>query len=84
MLVDVIIINILLVLFQAHLVICDGFVVDIRGWLMGHPGGSKILENVIGTDITDGKNSKISLCFHFTDKLKLNILNIRFLWKKYY
>ncbi|CAJ0846372.1 7326_t:CDS:2 [Entrophospora sp. SA101] len=37
----------------AHLVICDGFVVDIRKWIGVHPGGAKILESVIGTDITD-------------------------------
>ncbi|CAJ0861331.1 9843_t:CDS:10 [Entrophospora sp. SA101] len=45
---------------QKGVIICDGFVVDIRNWLTSHPGGAKILENVIGTDITDdfyGKNT---------------------------
>ncbi|CAG8745629.1 6337_t:CDS:10, partial [Dentiscutata erythropus] len=37
----------------AYLVVCDGFVVDILDWAYSHPGGSKILVNVIGTDITN-------------------------------
>ncbi|CAG8542019.1 2813_t:CDS:10 [Paraglomus occultum] len=37
----------------AFLVVCDGFVADIRKWFNEHPGGTKILERVIGTDITN-------------------------------
>ncbi|CAB4423122.1 unnamed protein product [Rhizophagus irregularis] len=37
----------------AFLVVCDGFVVDFRKWIGVHPGGAKILEKVIGTDITN-------------------------------
>ena len=37
------------------MVVCDGLVADIRKWITIHPGGSKILERVIGTDITNGK-----------------------------
>ncbi|CAG8553398.1 19835_t:CDS:10 [Cetraspora pellucida] len=37
----------------AYLVVCDGLVVDILDWTYSHPGGRKILVNVIGTDITD-------------------------------
>ncbi|CAJ0825833.1 11800_t:CDS:10 [Entrophospora sp. SA101] len=37
----------------AYLVVCDGFVVSMRKWIKVHPGGAKILERVIGTDITN-------------------------------
>ncbi|CAG8603950.1 9783_t:CDS:2, partial [Paraglomus occultum] len=37
----------------AYLVVCDGFVADIRRWIHSHPGGEKILHRVIGTDITN-------------------------------
>ncbi|CAJ0828458.1 9752_t:CDS:10 [Entrophospora sp. SA101] len=37
----------------AYLVICDGLIFDIRKWIEAHPGGAKILERVIGTDITN-------------------------------
>ncbi|CAG8472965.1 5666_t:CDS:2 [Paraglomus occultum] len=37
----------------AFLVVCDGLVADIRKWINIHPGGAKILERVIGTDITN-------------------------------
>ncbi|GBC03861.1 hypothetical protein RclHR1_05370006 [Rhizophagus clarus] len=37
----------------AFLVVCDGLVIDIRKWISVHPGGAKILEEVIGTDITN-------------------------------
>ncbi len=37
----------------AYLVVCDGFVVNMRKWIKVHPGGAKILERVIGTDITN-------------------------------
>ncbi|CAG8542427.1 14892_t:CDS:10, partial [Acaulospora morrowiae] len=36
----------------AYLVVCDNLVVNVRKWIGAHPGGSKILERVIGTDIT--------------------------------
>ncbi|GBC06142.1 hypothetical protein RclHR1_06650002 [Rhizophagus clarus] len=44
----------------ASLVVCNGLVIDIRKWIKVHPGGAKILEKVIGTDITNdfyGKNN---------------------------
>nr|CAG8539981.1 14372_t:CDS:10 [Entrophospora candida] len=37
----------------AYLVVCDGFIVNMRKWIRVHPGGAKILERVIGTDITN-------------------------------
>ncbi|KAF0535888.1 heme peroxidase [Gigaspora margarita] len=37
----------------AYLVVCDGLVVDFRNFYCSHPGGSQILLNVIGTDITN-------------------------------
>ncbi|CAJ0887295.1 7546_t:CDS:10 [Entrophospora sp. SA101] len=37
----------------AYLVVCDGFIVNMRKWIRVHPGGAKILESVIGTDITN-------------------------------
>ncbi|CAH1764807.1 16_t:CDS:10, partial [Entrophospora sp. SA101] len=37
----------------AYLVVCDGFIVNVRKWIKVHPGGAKILEHVIGTDITN-------------------------------
>ncbi|CAG8757887.1 9826_t:CDS:10, partial [Gigaspora margarita] len=37
----------------AYWVVCDGLVVDIHSWIPSHPGGSQILLNVIGTDITN-------------------------------
>ncbi|CAJ0908830.1 7945_t:CDS:2, partial [Entrophospora sp. SA101] len=37
----------------AYLVVCDGFIVSMRKWIKVHPGGAKILEHVIGTDITN-------------------------------
>src|SRR5581483_230211 len=37
----------------AKLVIVDEFVFDIRRWIDVHPGGSRILDRVIGTDITN-------------------------------
>ncbi|RIA91207.1 hypothetical protein C1645_128370 [Glomus cerebriforme] len=37
----------------AFLVVCDGLVVDVRKWIGVHPGGAKILEKVVGTDITN-------------------------------
>src|SRR2546423_8189435 len=37
----------------ANLVIAEGFVFDIHKWIPIHPGGQKILQRVIGTDITD-------------------------------
>ncbi|KAF9990803.1 hypothetical protein BGZ75_009494 [Mortierella antarctica] len=36
----------------AKLVVVDSFVFDIREWISSHPGGAKVLERVIGTDIT--------------------------------
>ncbi|CAG8771995.1 34497_t:CDS:10, partial [Racocetra persica] len=39
--------------YGAYLVICDGFIIDIRKWIHSHPGGSHILERVMGTDITN-------------------------------
>ncbi|CAG8465360.1 9912_t:CDS:10 [Acaulospora morrowiae] len=36
----------------AYFVVCDNLVVNVRKWIGAHPGGSKILERVIGTDIT--------------------------------
>ncbi|KAG0213709.1 hypothetical protein BGX28_003653 [Mortierella sp. GBA30] len=36
----------------AKLVVVDGYVFDIREWIPSHPGGAKVLERVIGTDIT--------------------------------
>ena len=42
----------------AFLVVCDGFVADIRRWIHSHPGGEKILHRVIGTDITNGMYCK--------------------------
>jgi cytochrome b involved in lipid metabolism len=38
------------------LVVCDGFVVNIRKLMGIHPGGAKVLEKAIGTDITNGNN----------------------------
>ncbi|CAB4440484.1 unnamed protein product [Rhizophagus irregularis] len=46
----------------ASLVVCDGLVIDVRKWIKVHPGGAKILEKAIGTDITNDfycKNNKI-------------------------
>ncbi|CAH1767309.1 12132_t:CDS:2, partial [Entrophospora sp. SA101] len=37
----------------AYLIVCDGFIVNMRKWIKVHPGGAKILERVIGTDITN-------------------------------
>ncbi|CAG8460621.1 14501_t:CDS:10 [Racocetra persica] len=37
----------------AQLVVCDGLVIDIHTWCDSHPGGSQILLQVIGTDITN-------------------------------
>src|ERR1043166_2735925 len=37
----------------ANLVIAEGCVFDIHKWIPIHPGGQKILQRVIGTDITD-------------------------------
>ncbi|KAK9680466.1 hypothetical protein K7432_015928, partial [Basidiobolus ranarum] len=37
----------------ACLVMMDGYVFDIRKWIQHHPGGVKILEAVVGTDIGD-------------------------------
>jgi hypothetical protein len=37
----------------ANLVIAQGLVFDIHKWIPIHPGGQKILQRVIGTDITD-------------------------------
>ncbi|KAF9369150.1 hypothetical protein CPB97_003855, partial [Podila verticillata] len=36
----------------AKLVVVDDYVFDIREWIPSHPGGAKVLERVIGTDIT--------------------------------
>ncbi|KAG0090660.1 hypothetical protein BGZ93_009207, partial [Podila epicladia] len=36
----------------AKLVVVDDYVFDIREWIPSHPGGTKVLERVIGTDIT--------------------------------
>ncbi|KAG0326322.1 hypothetical protein BG000_001448, partial [Podila horticola] len=36
----------------AKLVVVDDYVFDIREWIASHPGGTKVLERVIGTDIT--------------------------------
>jgi hypothetical protein len=47
----------------AKLVVAEGLLFDIRRWINVHPGGARILNRVIGTDITndffriDGKNS---------------------------
>ena len=43
------------------MVVCDGLVADIRKWISIHPGGSKILERVIGTDITNGKLTEMAM-----------------------
>jgi hypothetical protein len=37
----------------ASLVIAEGLVFDIHKWIPIHPGGQKILQRVVGTDITD-------------------------------
>src|SRR6266480_3500013 len=37
----------------ANLVIAEGLVFDIHKWIPIHPGGQKILQRVVGTDITD-------------------------------
>ncbi|KAG0343866.1 hypothetical protein BG004_004924 [Podila humilis] len=37
----------------AKLVVVDDYVFDIREWIPSHPGGQKVLERVIGTDITE-------------------------------
>ena len=37
----------------ANLVIAERFVFDIHKWIPIHPGGQKILQRVIGTDITN-------------------------------
>ncbi|CAG8759409.1 11026_t:CDS:2, partial [Acaulospora morrowiae] len=37
----------------ASLVVAEGLVFDIRKWIDVHPGGAKILQRVIGTDITN-------------------------------
>ncbi|RIB16853.1 hypothetical protein C2G38_1480768 [Gigaspora rosea] len=41
----------------AFWVVCNGLVVDIHNWIYSHPGGSQILLNVIGTDITNDFNN---------------------------
>ncbi|KAG0228061.1 hypothetical protein BGW41_003566 [Actinomortierella wolfii] len=40
------------VLSGAKLVVVDDYVFDIRSWINSHPGGAKVLQRVIGTDIT--------------------------------
>ncbi|RIA86087.1 hypothetical protein C1645_350348 [Glomus cerebriforme] len=37
----------------AQLVVAEGLLFDIRKWIKIHPGGAKILQRVIGTDITN-------------------------------
>src|SRR6266542_4780230 len=37
----------------ANLVVAEGLVFDIHKWIPLHPGGQKILQRVIGTDITN-------------------------------
>src|SRR5688572_31681831 len=37
----------------ANLVVAEGLIFDIHKWIPLHPGGQKILQRVIGTDITN-------------------------------
>ncbi|CAG8622501.1 16680_t:CDS:2, partial [Funneliformis caledonium] len=41
------------VMTGANLVIAEGLVLDIHKWILIHPDGQKILQRVIGTDITN-------------------------------
>ncbi|RGB28169.1 heme peroxidase [Rhizophagus diaphanus] len=41
------------VMTGANLVVAEGLVFDIHRWIPLHPGGQKILQRVIGTDITN-------------------------------
>src|SRR4051812_44024065 len=37
----------------ANLVVAEGLIFDIHKWIPLHPGGQKILQRVIGTDVTN-------------------------------
>lgn len=51
----------------ANLVVAEGLVFDIHRWIPLHPGGQKILQRVIGTDITND--------FFYDPKVKTIIQN---------
>jgi hypothetical protein len=51
----------------ANLVVAEGLVFDVHKWIPLHPGGQKILQRVIGTDITND--------FFFDPKVKTEIKN---------
>ncbi|KAF9164276.1 hypothetical protein DFQ26_001621 [Actinomortierella ambigua] len=54
------------VLSGAKLVVVDDYVFDIRSWINSHPGGAKVLQRAIGTDIT------ADLYGHYDDDYVIN------------